>query len=331
MNVICPQCNTIYRLPDEKVKSGVKLRCSVCRHIFALDVEDSLIRQDRIEADLSSEDKHNLPSDSSLNFDSAGRRASHSEYTSEGTLSLGGSSYSSNGGLSLSAEESCRTRSIGQQGRGIQSLRLDGAGGVEAFGGLDMPRRKTSFRPSLFSLVLCVGLGAACGWMWLKTPYLDGLKELVAPYLGLETADASNPLSLVSRLDLRDVRQYQVKNKNLGNMIIIEGKVMNNFPTPREFIRLEAELDDASGNMLVSQQQLAGSSISFYHLEVLDKDELDKALNNKLDIVSSNVNVLPGSEVPFTVVFIDPPAEASNYKVRIASASLPKGLGNLSE
>ena len=36
MNVTCPQCRTVYRLPDEKAKAGVKLRCSVCRHVFEL-------------------------------------------------------------------------------------------------------------------------------------------------------------------------------------------------------------------------------------------------------------------------------------------------------
>ena len=40
MNVTCPQCRTVYRLPDEKAKAGVKLRCSVCRHVFALPAEE---------------------------------------------------------------------------------------------------------------------------------------------------------------------------------------------------------------------------------------------------------------------------------------------------
>ena len=329
MNVTCPQCNTVYRLPDEKVKSGVKLRCSVCRHIFALNVEDAPVLLDRPEPAPSRGEKP-APAADTLDFGPSEKRSPVSDYGSEGTLSLGGSSSSgSGGGLSLAMDEPRRERPAGE--RGMQGLRLDGAGGAEAFGGLDMPRRKRSILPRIFSFVFCVALCAGAWWMWGNTPYLDGLKGLVAPYFGLETADASDPLSLVSKLELRDVRQYQVKNEKLGNLIIIEGKVMNNFPTPRELIRLEAELYDASGNMLVSQQQLAGSSISSFQLEVLDKEELDKALNSKLDIVSSNVNVLPGSEVPFTVVFVDPPAGASDYKVRIAEASLPKGPGNLTE
>ena len=300
MNVTCPQCNTVYRLPDEKVRPGAKLRCSVCRHIFTLPPEE------------------------------------RTEPPATGGLSLGGgrSRTSRGGSLALSmddAHDSRRQKERLSEGRTSRGLRLDGSGSAESFGGLDMPRRKRPVLPRLMSFLVCLALAAGCGWMWEETHYLDGLKGLVAPYLGLETADPSDPVSMVSELELRDVRQYQVKNEKVGNLVIIEGKVKNNFPAPRELIRLEAELYDASGNKLVSQQQLAGNSMSSFQLELLDKDELDKVLNNKLDIVEANTNVLPGNEVPFTVIFVNPPAEASDYKVRIAEASIPKGPGNLTE
>ncbi len=34
MIVSCPNCSTTFNLPDELVKPGSKLRCSVCRHVF---------------------------------------------------------------------------------------------------------------------------------------------------------------------------------------------------------------------------------------------------------------------------------------------------------
>lgn len=36
MKVTCPNCKTVYNLPDAKVRSGVKLRCTVCQQVFAL-------------------------------------------------------------------------------------------------------------------------------------------------------------------------------------------------------------------------------------------------------------------------------------------------------
>ena len=323
MNVTCPQCHTVYRLPDDKVKSGVKLRCSVCRHIFALPSEEPEVPLESGELSLGSGEKK-----VSTDVFREERPAASSEYGS-GELSLDGGSSSS--GLSLAMDDAPRPRAAAQERRAVQGLRLEGSGSAEAFGGLDMPRKRRSPLSGIFSLLVCVALGAGGWWMWQNTPYLDGLKGIIAPYIGLEMADASDPLSLVSKLELRDVRQYQVKNEKVGQLIVIEGKVKNNFPTARELIRLVAELYDAQGNMLASRQQLAGNSMSSFQLEVLDREELDKALNNKLDIVEANTNVLPGNEVPFTVVFVDPPEDASDYKVRIAEASLPERPGNLSE
>ena len=319
MNVTCPQCHTVYRLPDDKVKTGVKLRCSVCRHIFALPSDERPTPSDRQELSLDDGERK-------IAVDGGRMEKSSPDYGS-GELSLDGGPSSS--GLSLAVDDEPKPRAT--ERRAVQGLRLDGAGSAESFGGLDMPRKRRSPLSGIFMLLVCAALGGGGWWMWQNTPYLDGLKGLIAPYIGLEMADASDPLSLVSKLELRDVRQYQIKNEKVGQLIVIEGKVRNNFPTARELIRLEAELYDASGNMLASRQQLAGNSMSSFQLEVLDKEELDKALNNKLDIVEANTNVLPGSEVPFTVVFVEPPAEASDYKVRIAEAALPQRPGNLSE
>lgn len=337
MNVTCPQCNTVYRLPDEKVRPGAKLRCSVCRHIFTLPLEEKT--DPPAELSLGGEEKgRDMPRGGGLELagDRTEKRSSASEHHDEGGLSLGGPVRSSrSGGLDLAMDDGRESRSSrdypAERHAPQGGLRLDGAGSAASFGGLDMPRKKSSVLPRLMSFLVCVALAAGCGWLWQSTHYLDGLKGLVAPYLGLEMGDPSDPVSLVSELELRDVRQYQVKNEKVGNLVIIEGKVKNNFPAPRELIRLEAELYDANGNKLVAQQQLAGNSMSSFQLELLDKDELDKVLNNKLDIVEANTNVLPGNEVPFTVVFVNPPAEASDYKVRIAEASIPKGPGNLTE
>ncbi len=36
MIIICPNCSTRFSLPDEQARPGVRLRCSVCKHVFPL-------------------------------------------------------------------------------------------------------------------------------------------------------------------------------------------------------------------------------------------------------------------------------------------------------
>ena len=80
----------------------------------------------------------------------------------------------------------------------------------------------------------------------------------------------------------------------------------------------------------MEKRQLAGAAISKYQLESFSAEELQEALDSKLEITASNTNVLAGGEVPFTVVFTDVPEGASDYKVKILEASIPR-VGNLTE
>lgn len=51
MIVTCPNCSTRFNLPDEQSKAGAKLRCSVCKNVFALPESDEL-DLDKIKGDL---------------------------------------------------------------------------------------------------------------------------------------------------------------------------------------------------------------------------------------------------------------------------------------
>lgn len=130
-------------------------------------------------------------------------------------------------------------------------------------------------------------------------------------------------VDLVSLIALRGMRQYNVSNEKLGNLSVIEGKAVNGFAEPRELIRIEAALYDAEGKTLVSKQQLAGGRVSLFQLQMLGEQELEQALTSKIDIMSNNTNVAPGGEVPFMVVFYNPPDNAAEYGVKIIDARIP--------
>ena len=63
--------------------------------------------------------------------------------------------------------------------------------------------------------------------------------------------------------------------------------------------------------------------MSLFQLQVLGEQELEQALANKIDIMATNTNVLPGGEVPFMVVFYSPPDNAAEYGVKVIDARIP--------
>lgn len=165
--------------------------------------------------------------------------------------------------------------------------------------------------------------------IWRTTHLLDPLKALLGVEIPLSSEElerqrAAQFLSMVESLGLSKVRQYYVNNEKIGRIMAIEGKVTNEFSEPRELIRVEAELLDHSGSLLFNKSQLAGTMVTMFQLQVLSQEELENALNNKLDVLTNNTNVPPGGEVPFMIVFYNPPSTAAEYSVRVIDARRPE-------
>ncbi len=333
MNVTCPQCGTVYRLPED-AKPGARLRCSVCRHVFpfpeeagtgtlSLNVDSAPdIAQPRVPAGL---DLSSVPMDGepyggdNLNLD--GGRTAHSS-DSSGNLSLGLASA----GLDLAVDDGEPARETPQDSQLAEDASPKSSSGEQ----LEMPSSRGHRCPGLFTMLLCAVILVGGWWMWENTPYLDGLKQLVFQHVPGELLK-EEPASPVANLELRDQRQYVVENRNLGKLVVIEGKVHNGASSARAFIRVEGSLRDADGKVLLSRQQLAGTSIGSFQLEVLDREELENALNSRLDIVSANTDVQPGGEVPFIMVFSDVPEGATDYNVKVVAAEPAERTGNLTE
>ncbi len=278
MIVSCPNCSTKFNLPDDKVVAGAKLRCTVCKEVFALPDANEAVHEEQTneqpiekqeELSLGSDIKSESPSDSGFDLDG------------KDNLSIGFGSESKK------------------------------------------PKKSGTNKFLLFLIiVLLIVVAGASTWLFapqLVEPYLDKI-----PFLSQPEAEEDSPAKdLISQISLRGVRQYSIANEKLGQISVIEGKALNNFQEPRELIKIEASLYDKDGKVLVSKQQLAGTSVSLFQLQVLGEAELEQALNNKIDILSNNTNIQPGVEVPFMIVFYSPSPEAAEFGVKVIEAKIP--------
>ena len=120
----------------------------------------------------------------------------------------------------------------------------------------------------------------------------------------------------LKQIVLEDIRQFVVKNDKLGNIVVVQGRAVNKSTEPKDLITVEARLLDANNTLLASHQQLAGVTLSLFQLQVLGEKELAEALNNKIEILTNNTNVLPGSQVPFVIVFSAMPKNLAWFEVR---------------
>ena len=121
----------------------------------------------------------------------------------------------------------------------------------------------------------------------------------------------------VEKLTLRNVRQYYVTNKKIGPISVIEGKVVNGFSAPKELLEVEAALYRQDKSPLVSKRQFAGTSLSLLQLQTLGEKELEAFINNKQDVLANNTNIPTDGEVPFMVLFYNPPPTIKEFGVKI--------------
>lgn len=175
----------------------------------------------------------------------------------------------------------------------------------------------TAFQSFMTGFLLLVILGMLGYGAWRYMPRLgDAQLEAEANRIGHVSEQ-------IKDISLHNVQQYTVQSNKAGLLLVLEGRVINNFRTPREMVKVEAALYDKDGNKLESTQQLCGVLLSKLQMQIWDASEIEAALDNELEAYAHNVNIASGTSVPFMVVFVDPPAAAVSYDVHVIDAQIP--------
>lgn len=234
MEVRCPNCSSRFNLPEQFAKPGVKLRCTVCKTVFAYDPAEQLVTQGP------------LP---------------------------------------------------------------------------DMPVKGRSRLGKILAVLLLVLACAGGGYWYFK-------------YFATKTDTPPSEQELAKKVELltmRNVRQYYVDNEKVGKVFVIEGKVVNEFPDPKELVSVEAAIYDKDKKALATKKQMGGVQLSLFQLQVLSEKEMESFLNNKVEILTNNTNVPRGGEVPFMVLFYGPPEGIAEFGVRIVDVKDVPAQGHKDE
>lgn len=169
----------------------------------------------------------------------------------------------------------------------------------------DMEPRPKSRSKIWVVLGLAFALAAGAGtWLWTQWEQTPG-------------AATHEVAKKVEKLTMRNVRQYNILNEKAGKVFVIEGKAVNEFPEPKELIELEGAIYDKDKKPLSVKRQLAGTQLSLFQLQVLSEKEMESFLNNKVELLANNTNIPPGGEVPFMILFYDPPDNIAEFGVEI--------------
>ena len=181
------------------------------------------------------------------------------------------------------------------------------------------PKKSSLSRILVLLVFLLVILGGAAGLLFIQEgainlntigQYLPFLQE----YIG--EAPVSSP---GDRIGI-NVSGSSYLNGEAGQMLVIQGAAVNNHPATRSAITIKGVLLDAQGLTLLQQTVFCGNKLDDTALKTMSFAAIEEAMNNQFGDSLSNMNVVAGASIPFTIVFRNPPDGLANINVEVVDS-----------
>ncbi len=127
------------------------------------------------------------------------------------------------------------------------------------------------------------------------------------------------------RITLRSVEASFVKNKILGDLLVISGEAVNEYNKPRAAIQIKGIVFGADGQEVASKNVFCGNPLTEAQLTSMSMDKIEAAMANQFGDSLANMEVAPGDAIAFVIVIPKPPAGATDYGVEPAGSTMATG------
>lgn len=312
MIIECEGCRSKFNLDESLLKrEGSKVRCSVCKHIFtAYPPEPEIHGSGRIEMEetvaldsppiLAERDDSSPARPRDQNFDRAFQDALE-EPPDDSVIS--------------GKEEEFQGRDDLEGPSGMDDQYPDTAEPEEE--GPSTRREKSTIRALPIILVIVLILLAGSAAIYFLAPQLlpDSLSFL-KPHQKEEVVDVGT-----ARLSFGNVKGGFIQSEQGGQLFVIQGIVINNYPRDRSYILVKGSLLDDKGQVVKTKLAYAGNVFNEEQLKTMPLEEINKGLKNRPGAQNANAAVKPEGQIPFSIVIENLPENLSEFTVEAVSSS----------
>jgi predicted Zn finger-like uncharacterized protein len=124
------------------------------------------------------------------------------------------------------------------------------------------------------------------------------------------------------RITVRSVEASFVKNKKAGDLLVISGEAVNEYDKPRAAIQIKGIVFGPNDEEMSSKIAFCGNPLSKEQLTTMSMDKIEAAMANQFGDSLANMEVAPGTAIPFVIVIAKPPAGATDYGVEPAGSTV---------
>jgi hypothetical protein len=127
------------------------------------------------------------------------------------------------------------------------------------------------------------------------------------------------------KISIQSVKAEYIESDALGELLVVSGEALNEFPNPRAALQVKVTVFDGAGQNIATKSAYGGNPLTEEQLESLPLDKIESAMANQFGDSLANMEVAPGKLIPFVVVLANLPKGAKDFAVQSAGSTVATG------
>ena len=175
--------------------------------------------------------------------------------------------------------------------------------------------RRTS-KPLVVLLILALLAGGSYG-TYVLLDFMNIEIPFISDYIKPKVSDPAGSL----KIDTLDVNSKFMLNVKEGKLFVITGRVKNEYSDIRRFISINGRLYTKGKILAQTETVFCGNVLSDIELSNLKLEAIKKRLSNRFGDNKSNMQIKPGGELPFMVIFSNLPDNLEEFAIEVAGST----------
>ena len=171
-------------------------------------------------------------------------------------------------------------------------------------------------KPLVVLLILALLAGGSYG-TYVLLDFMNIEIPFISDYIKPKVSDPAGSL----KIDTLDVTSKFLLNVKDGKLFVITGRVKNGYSDVRRSISINGRLYKKGKILDQTETVFCGNFLSDIELSNIELEAIKKRLSNRFGDNKSNMQIQPGGELPFMIIFSNLPDDLEEFSIEVAGST----------